>query len=132
MEKIRIPGTWNNGRINRFNKRPKKSTTGVWLNKSVAIKKGKSDGTTELAHKLSPFFAAEILEVENKIRPKVNSTNIIDKIFFFVDKMKILKKCFFLMVSIYLEMYRNMTYNRIKNLKKSIALINEYDIIKQS
>ena len=43
------------------------------------MKKGKSEGTTELAHKVSPFLAAVMLAVENRINPKVNSTNKIDK-----------------------------------------------------
>ena len=52
----------------------------------TCAKNGKREGTTHVAHKTSPFFAAVRFELENKIRPIVNSTRIIGKIFLLKDK----------------------------------------------
>ena len=51
-------------------------------NNSVAIKKGKREGTILLAHKISPFFAADILLEEKSNSPSINSIKVIDNIRF--------------------------------------------------
>lgn len=51
----------------------------VCINKSVATKKGKREGTTEFAHKLNPDFTAGrlLLEKINKqnVKPKNKKAN---------------------------------------------------------
>lgn len=85
------PGTLNNGRINLPNTFPKNGITFVWLNNSVAIKKGSKLGSTEFAHKEIPDFVACKLELENTNKQIVNKVkiignskflNLITKIFF--------------------------------------------------
>lgn len=49
----------------------------VYPKSSVAIKNGKRDGTTEFAHKLSPFLAADKLVFEKTIKNKVNKQIIV-------------------------------------------------------
>ena len=51
---------------------------------SVATKNGNKDGTMELAHKTSPFFAADKLALEKIIRHPVKTTNIKGKISSFI------------------------------------------------
>lgn len=50
---------------------------------SVAIKKGRSEGTTEFAHNFSPDLAACMLVDENKTRHIVNNKNMPGIIFLF-------------------------------------------------
>lgn len=55
---------------------------------SVTIKNGRREGTTELAHNLSPDFAACIFELENKIKQMRNIRKISDNTFLFILKTK--------------------------------------------
>ena len=52
---------------------------------SYANKKGKREGTTVVAQSSSPFLAAIILEVENKIRKIIKLHKIIGIIVFFSE-----------------------------------------------
>lgn len=56
---------------------------------SVAIKKGKREGTTEFAQSFNPDFVACILLEENKIKHIVNIKNIVGIIFRFILKTNI-------------------------------------------
>lgn len=53
----------------------------VCINNSVATKNGNNEGTTEVAHKLSPDFTAGKLALENTRRPRVKHKKIIGKKF---------------------------------------------------
>lgn len=53
----------------------------------VAIKKGNKAGTTELAQSNSPFFVADKLSLEKITRQTVNNIKIIDKKYFFIEKV---------------------------------------------
>ena len=66
----------NKGFIILFKNLPRQFTKLVFIKSSVATKKGKSDGTTEFAHKDSPFFMAGKLLVENnsKLVPNARKT----------------------------------------------------------
>ena|GEM_PF-2207506 len=55
-----------------FNILPSIDIIFVYPKSSVAIKNGKREGTTEFAHKLNPFFAADKLLFEKRIKNKVN------------------------------------------------------------
>jgi hypothetical protein len=55
----------------------------------VAIKNGNNAGTTEVAHNVNPFFAADKLEVENITKHIVNNKKIIGKVYFFILITKI-------------------------------------------
>ena len=61
---------------------PKYETTLVYDNISVATKKGNNDGTTAVAHKISPFLAATrfVLEKSTKHIVKMQS-KIVTKFF---------------------------------------------------
>lgn len=50
----------------------------VFKSNSVATKKGKREGTTEVAHKFKPIFAAIKLLEEKRIKHIVKISNIID------------------------------------------------------
>ena len=50
----------------------------VYESNSVAIKNGRSEGTTEFAHSFSPAFVALILLDEKRIRQIVKIKNSID------------------------------------------------------
>ena len=52
----------------------------MWDSNSVATKKGNNEGTIELAHKISPFLAADKLVLENITRQNRNSIKIDGKI----------------------------------------------------
>ena len=54
----------------------------MWLNSSVATKKGKRAGTTEVAHKISPFLAEAKLVLEKRIKPIQNKQKRRDSAFF--------------------------------------------------
>lgn len=69
---------------------------------SHAIKNGKRAGTTELTHKLRPFFAAVRLSFENTIKPIVNKTKIAGKSCFFnCIKMKLILKFLLIILILY-------------------------------
>lgn len=63
----------------------------VFVKISVAIKNGKSDGTTELAHSFNPDFVACKLVEENNIKHMVNIRNIAEIIFRFILNTNIWK-----------------------------------------
>ena len=58
----------------------------VLVSNSVAIKKGRSDGTTELAHNFKPDFAAPMLLDENTNKHIINIKNIPEIILRFILK----------------------------------------------
>ena len=60
----------------------------VYPRSSVAIKKGKSEGKTEFAHKESPSLVAERLVLENKSRLIVKSKNKAGRIIFRKETMR--------------------------------------------
>ena len=60
----------------------------VFINNSVATKKGKRDGITEFAQRFNPLFIATKLVFENRIRQMQNIKNINANIFFFIFKTK--------------------------------------------
>ena len=66
---------------------------------SVAIKKGKRDGTTEFAHKFKPFLLASRLSFENTTRKIVKRQNSVGIIAFLIE---IIKKFI-------LEIFKNIT-----------------------
>ena len=55
----------------------------VWDKASVATKNGKSEGTTEVAHNVSPDFTAGKLVFENISKQKVKHKNINGMMFLF-------------------------------------------------
>ena len=59
----------------------------VYPRSYVAIKKGKSEGKTEFAHKESPSLVAERLVLENKSRLMVKSKNKVGRIAFRKETM---------------------------------------------
>ena len=78
----------NKGFIILFKNLPKILTKLVFIKSSVATKNGKSDGTTEFAHKDNPFFMAGRLLVENNIKHILNAKKINAKKFLFNLKTK--------------------------------------------
>ena len=86
MQKHRTPGTLKIGLIHLSNNFPISMTILVCKSKLLITKKGKREGTTHVAHKVSPFFVAVRFELENITKQIVNSTKIIGKIFFLKDK----------------------------------------------
>ena len=50
----------------------------MFKSNSIATKKGKSEGTTEVAHKFKPIFAAIKLLEEKRIKHIVKISNTID------------------------------------------------------
>ena len=56
----------------------------VCIKSSVATKKGKSEGTTEFAHKANPLFTAGKFELENNKRLTVKPINTSEKKFRFI------------------------------------------------
>lgn len=68
----------------------------VLLNNSVATKKGKRDGTTELAHNVIPDFAAIKLEFENIISEKINNIKNMTNKLSFIENITYLKLLFFI------------------------------------
>ena len=77
----------NKGFIILFKNLPKILTKLVFIKSSVATKNGRSEGTTELAHKDNPFFMAGRLLVENnsKLAPKIKKIRA--NIFLFIFKI---------------------------------------------
>ncbi len=73
------------GLINFVRNLPNIFTKFVLYKSSVAIKKGKRLGSTELDHNNSPDFAASKLEEENKIKNIVKSKNKTVQKFFLKD-----------------------------------------------
>ena len=67
---------------------PKIGIIFVWLNNSVAIKKGNKLGSTEFAHNSIPDFAACKLEFEKIKRLIVNNVNNIGSNNFFSETTK--------------------------------------------
>ena len=74
----------NNGFIILLNTFPNKFGRLVFDNSSVAMKKGRSDGTIEFAHSFKPDFAAMILLDENINKHIINIINIVGIIFLFI------------------------------------------------
>lgn len=74
------PRTLNNGFIYLFRILPKMFTIFVCIKSSVETKNGNREGTTEVAHKVSPDFTAGRLDLENiskhMVKHKKNSGNI--------------------------------------------------------
>ena len=66
----------NMGFINILKNFPSKWAILVWASNSVATKKGKSEGTTEVAHRVNPVLAATKLDDENITKLNVKSKNI--------------------------------------------------------
>lgn len=60
----------------------------VFIRSSVATKKGKREGTTELAHKDNPFFMAGRLLVENNSKLAPNAKKSKENIFLLIFKTK--------------------------------------------
>ena len=88
MEKRRNPGTLNIGRINLSKNLCSIGIILVYCNSSVAIKKGRREGTILLTHNRRPFFAADILLVENSNNPSTKSASISEsKLFSFNIKI---------------------------------------------
>jgi len=73
----------NNGFINLFKNLPNILTKFVCINKSVATKKGNKEGTTEFAHKESPFFIAGKLLEENRSKLPAKAKKIKVRIYRF-------------------------------------------------
>ena len=71
-----MPGTLKTGLINLSNTLPIKLTIFVCESKLVITKKGKRDGTTQVAHKISPFLAATRLVLEKTTRHIVKAIKI--------------------------------------------------------
>ena len=67
------PFILNIGFRNLLKKLPSKNGISVLDSNSVAIKNGKSEGTTEFAHKIRPDFAAFKLLAENIIKLEVKN-----------------------------------------------------------
>ena len=84
------PGTLKIGRINFVRNFPKIFTKFVLYKSSVAIKKGKRLGSTELDQRIRPAFAASKLEEENRIKLVVKSKNPILQELFKYKKYHIL------------------------------------------
>ena len=77
MQKHPLRLTLNNGFIILLNSLPIILNTFVYINNSVAIKKGKRVGTTLFANNNNPFFTDKILLFAKTNKPKVkNKKNI--------------------------------------------------------
>ena len=74
--KLPSPETLNKGFIIFLNIFPKSLGTFVLESNSVAIKKGRREGTTEFAHNFKPDFAAFMLLDEKSIKHIINIKNI--------------------------------------------------------
>lgn len=85
------------GFINLLNNLSKRKTILVCINKLVATKKGNNEGTTVVAHKVSPFLTAIKLVLVNISSKKEKDKKIKVKKFFLE---KIRKKCFFICIYI--------------------------------
>lgn len=85
-EKEPSPRTLNNGFIYLFRIFPNIFTIFVCIKSSVETKKGKREGTTEVAHKVSPDFTAGRLDLENISKHIVKHKKIIGNIFLLIFK----------------------------------------------
>ena len=74
----------NIGFINILKNLPNMWAILVLESNSVAMKNGKREGTTDVAHKIRPDLAAVRLYVENITKEIVKSKKIIGKICFFI------------------------------------------------
>lgn len=70
------PRILNKGFIYLFKRCPKMLTIFVCIKSSVDTKNGKSEGTTEVAHKVSPDFTAGRLDLEKISKHIVNPKKI--------------------------------------------------------
>mgnify|MGYP004532325749 CR=1 FL=1 len=150
------PGTLKRGLINLFKILPKKDITLVYPNNSVAIKNGKSDGTTEFAQRLNPFFADIKFWLEKTINNKVNKQinkvrilllNFSKRIFnLFMDtpliyiyiifcirynkkissRQKLKIMVYYVSISLYLRRFK---MNNYENAKKILEKYNQQQII---
>ena len=77
------PRILNNGFIYLFNILPKMFTMFVCIKSSVETKKGKSEGTTEVAHKVSPDFTAGRFDLEKISKHSVKPKKISGRMFLF-------------------------------------------------
>lgn len=105
------PGTLKNGRINLFNNFPRKVITFVYPKSSVAIKNGRRAGTTELAHKINPSFAADKLSLEKITKDIVNNTKRVGIKFFRMEN--IIKLCFLLLIDKCITPITGKAYKKI-------------------
>lgn len=87
--KLPCPGTLNIGLINLLKKFPRTFIIGVWLNSSVATKKGNRAGIMLLAHKYNPLLAADKLETENSTNKITKIMQAILKRFFWIENVSI-------------------------------------------
>jgi flagellar biosynthesis/type III secretory pathway M-ring protein FliF/YscJ len=94
--KLPSPETLNIGFINLLNNLPNNLGILVLDKSSVAIKKGKSDGITEVAHNFKPDFAAAKLLLENSNKHNVKTRKIIERKFLFILKTNIFIVFFFI------------------------------------
>ena len=69
-----------------FNNLPIFETILVYESNSVAMKNGRSDGTTLFAHKINPDFAADRLFLEKTTKNTIKIQNEKGIMFFFKDK----------------------------------------------
>ena len=76
------------GFINLFNNLPRKGIRDVCSNNSVATKNGKSEGTTDVAHNVRPFFIAGKLLLEKSNKHIANIKNIMAKKFLLIFNTK--------------------------------------------
>ena len=82
------PGTLKIGLIMGFNIFPIKGTINVDFRSSVATKKGRSDGTMELAQSAKPDFELEIFELGNITISMINTKKMIGRINFLIFTTK--------------------------------------------
>lgn len=80
------PRILNKGLIYLFKNLPKILTILVCIKSSVETKKGKREGTTELAHKVSPDLTAGRLDLEKTSKHKVNNRKTKGKKFLLIFK----------------------------------------------
>ena len=87
-QKAPLPDILNNGFIILFSSLPKNDIIEVCSNSSVATKNGNRDGTTEVAHNVSPVFIAGRLFFENSRRHIANIRKMIAKRFLLIFNTK--------------------------------------------
>jgi hypothetical protein len=93
---------------------------------SVAIKKGKSDGTTEVAHNFKPDFAADRLLLENNNKHNVKIRKIIERKFLFILKINIFIVFFFIWTPL-INLYEDKTKIELnKNLMNELIIKSLY------
>ena len=87
-QKEPLPEILKIGFINLFNLFSRNGIRDVCIRSSVATKNGNSEGTTEVAHRVNPFFIAGRLLPENSNRHIANNKKMIAKKFLFIFKTK--------------------------------------------